>query len=366
MMKYAYWLHNIPRIGNAKIQQLLLKTSGAEEIYTLNKNQLMKIDGISEVDASSIIESKGKWDLDKEWFKLMEQGIGFVSLEQNDYPEKVRHISNPPYALYYIGKLPDENRKTVAIVGARTRSAYGSEVAQELSKVLARNGVQVISGLARGIDRDAHQGALNGGGDTYAVLGCGVDICYPRENRYLYNQIITEGGVISEYPPQTAPTAKLFPARNRIVAGLSHCVVVVEAREKSGSLITADFAMEQGRDVYAVPGRICDSLSQGCNRLIKQGAGALVSIEDFLADLDILSEINYTQMDFRKNILEKDESMVYSLTDFRPVGVGTLIEQTGISLTRLLEILSKLQSLGMIKETFYELLHSYIIKLTIS
>ncbi len=351
-MKYAYWLHNVPRIGNIKIQQLLLETNGAEEIYGLDSHQLKKIGRLTEADVKAIEESKQKWDVDKEWFKLIEQGIGFVSLEQNEFPEKVRHISNPPYALYYIGKLPDENRKTVSIVGARTRSAYGSEVAKEIAKSLAINGVQVVSGLARGIDRDAHQGALDGGGDTYAVLGCGVDTCYPKENRYLYNQILLDGGIISEYPPGTQPAQGLFPARNRIVAGLSHCVVVVEAREKSGSLITADFAMEQGRDVYAVPGRICDTLSQGCNRLIKQGAGALVSIEDFLSDLDVLSEINYTQMDFRKNILEKDESMVYSLTDFRPISVGSLMEQTGISLVRLLEILTKLQELGMIKETF--------------
>lgn len=351
-MKYAYWLHNIPGIGNVKIQQLLLETSGAEEIYRLSQNELQKIKGITEAEAETIIQSRKKWDLDKSWFQLMEQGIGFVSREQKEFPEKIRHISNPPYALYYIGKLPDENRKTVAIVGARTRSAYGSEVAQEIARSLAINDVQVVSGLARGIDRDAHQGAINGDGDTFAVLGCGVDICYPRENRYLYNQIVGNGGIISEYPPGTQPLPQLFPARNRIVAGLSHCIVVVEAREKSGSLITADFAMEQGRDVYAVPGRICDTLSQGCNRLIKQGAGALISIEDFLSDLDILSEMNYTQLDFRKNVLEKDESMVYSLTDFRPISVGTLIEQTGISLTRLLEILAKLQSLGLIKETF--------------
>ena len=351
-MKYAYWLHNVSGIGNAKIQQLLQKTSGAEEVYALRPKELQKIEGLTEADVRAIGESKRKWRLDKEWFQLLEKGIGFVSLEQKEFPEKVRHIPNPPYALYYIGKLPDENRKTISIVGARARSAYGSEVAQKIAKALALKDVQIISGLARGIDKDAHQGALNGGGDTFAVLGSGVDICYPKEHRYLYNQILTNGGIISEYPPGTKPSPGQFPARNRIVAGLSHCVVVVEAREKSGSLITADFAMEQGRDVYAVPGRISDSLSQGCNRLIKQGAGALISVEDFLSDLDILSEINYTQMDFRKNILEKDESMVYSLTDFRPIGIGTLMEQTGMSITRLLEILAKLQELGLIKETF--------------
>ncbi len=351
-MKYAYWLHNVPGIGNGKIRHLYEEAVSAEEIYHMSLPQLKKIHGITEEDTKAIQKSQKKWDVDKEWFSLMEQGIGFVSLEQSEFPEKVKHIPNPPYALYYVGKLPDENRKAIAIVGARARSAYGSQVAFEMGKVLAQNGIQVISGLARGIDRDAHQGALEGGGDTYGVLGCGVNVCYPSENRYLYNQMAESGGIISEYPPGTQPVAKQFPARNRIIAGLCNGVVVVEAKEKSGSLITAEFAMEQGRDVYAVPGRISDTLSQGCNRLIKQGAGTIISIEDFLADLDILSETNYTQMDFRKNLLEKDERLVYSLTDFRPTGVATLVEKTGISISRLLEILNHLESLGLIKETF--------------
>ena len=351
-MKYAYWLHNIPGIGNAKIRHLYEEAVSAEEIYHMSLPELKKVQGLTEEDVHSIQKSQKKWDVDKEWFSLLEQGIGFVSLEQPEFPEKVRHITNPPYALYYVGKLPDENRKSIAIVGARTRSAYGSQVAAEIAKALAENGIQVISGLARGIDRDAHQGALNGGGDTYGVLGCGVNVCYPSENKFLYNQIIETGGVISEYPPGTRPMAKQFPARNRIIAGLCNGVVVIEAKEKSGSLITAEFAMDQGRDVYAVPGRISDSLSQGCNRLIKQGAGAVISVEDFLSDLEILSDINYTQMDFRKNLLEKDERLVYSLTDFRPIGVATLVDKTGISISRLLEILNHLESLGLIKETF--------------
>lgn len=351
-MKYAYWLHNISGIGNGKIRMLYQVASCAEEIYHLPLSLLRKVPGITEEDIKAFQKSQKKWDVDKEWFSLMEKGIGFVCLEQEEFPEKVRHIPNPPYALYYVGKLPCETRKCVAIVGARARSAYGSQVAAELGKALAQNGIQVISGLARGIDRDAHQGAIDGNGETFAVLGNGVDICYPKENKYLYQTMIETGGVISEYPPGTQPVAKQFPARNRIIAGFCDCLVVVEAREKSGSLITADFAMEQGRDVYAVPGRISDTLSQGCNRLIKQGAGALISIEDFMSDLEVLSQIHYTQMDFRKNLLEKDESLVYSLTDFRPIGVATLVDKTGISISRLLEILNKLESLGLIKETF--------------
>ena len=351
-MKYAYWLHNIPEMTNAKIRCLYKSASSAEEIYHMSSALLKRITGITEEDAKAIQKSQKKWELDKEWWNLMERGIGFVSIEQSNFPEKVRHISNPPYALYYVGNLPEENRKTVAIVGARARSAYGCQIAQELGKKLGEHGIQVVSGLARGIDRDAHQGTLDGGGNTYAVLGCGVDICYPKENKFLYQQMTQEGGIISEYPPGTQPLAQFFPARNRIIAGMSDCLVVVEAREKSGSLITADFAMEQGRDVYAVPGRIMDTLSQGCNYLIKQGAGVLLSVDDFLSDLEVLTDSSYVQMDFRKNILEKDESMVYSLTDFRPIGIATLVDKTGISITRLLDILNHLESLGLIKETF--------------
>ena len=184
------------------------------------------------------------------------------------------------------------------------------------------------------------------------LLGCGVDVCYPRQNKYLYHRIIERGGILSEYPPGAQPLPAFFPERNRIISGLSDCVVVIEAKERSGSLITADFAMEQGKDVYAVPGRITDRLSSGCNRLIKQGAGVVQSVEDFLADLDIITENHCHQLDFRKNLLEKDERLVYSLTDFRPISLGTLVDKTGFSIFQLLGILEKLEALGLIKETF--------------
>ena len=351
-MKYAYWLNNIPGIGNGKIRFLFEEAACAQEIYEMKLSKLEKIPGLTEENVSAIHKSRMSWDLDKELYGLMEQGIGFVSAEQENFPEKLQNIPNAPYALYYVGNLPDATCKTVAIVGARGRSAYGSEIAQQLAKALSEHGVQVVSGLAKGIDTDAHRGALEGQGDTFAVLGCGVDVCYPKDNCYLYHKILEKGGILSEYPPKTQPIAGYFPQRNRIISCLSDCVVVVEAKEKSGSLITADFAMEQGRDVYAVPGRISDRLSAGCNQLIKQGAGIVQSVEDFLADLDILTENTYTQMDFRKNLLEKDERLVYSLTDFRPVGLGTLVDKTGLSISRLIAILEKLESMGLVKETF--------------
>ena len=351
-MKYSYWLANIDGIGNAKIRYMLEDVSCAREIYELPLTQLKQIDGLTEQDIKNICQSRKRWNVDKEWFSLMEQGIGFVSVEQANFPENLRNIPNTPYALYYVGNLPEPDRKSVAIVGARGRSAYGSEITRELAKTLSEHGIQVISGLARGIDADAHQGALDGRGDTYGVLGSGVNVCYPRENRYLYDRIIKTGGIISEYAPGTQPIQAYFPARNRIISGLSDCVVVVEAKEKSGSLITADFAIEQGKDVYAVPGRITDNLSKGCNRLIKQGAGVLDNIEDFLLELNVFPENTCTQIDFRKNLLEKDERLVYSLTDFCPVGIGTLVDKTNFSISKLLAIIDKLEKMGFIKETF--------------
>ena len=168
-----------------------------------------------------------------------------------------------------MGKLPDENRPTVSIVGARNSSEYGKYAAKLFGERLAAAGVQVISGMARGVDGISQQSAIYAGGDSYGVLGSGVDVCYPEDNRRLYDSLITNGGVISEYLPGTQPKPQYFPQRNRIISGLSDVVLVIEAREKSGTLITVDMALEQGREVFAVPGRICDSLSYGCNSLIR-------------------------------------------------------------------------------------------------
>lgn len=351
-MKYAYWLASMENITLAKKRLLWKNKILAEELYHTPYSKLKAIEGLSEEDAKIIHRSRKVWDLEKEWFTLIEKGIGFVSLEDAHFPQKVKHIPDPPYALYYIGKLPEENQKSVAIVGSRTRSAYGNEFTRIFAKALSDHGVQVISGMARGIDADAHKGALDGSGDTFAILGSGIDVCYPKQHQYLYEKIIERGGVISEYPSGVSAKPYQFPARNRIISGFCDCVVVIEAREKSGSLITADFAIEQGRDVYALPGRVTDPLSQGCNQLIKQGAGIVKSVEDFLSDLDILTENTYTQMEFRKNILEKEERLVYSLTDFRPIGLSVLMDKTGYSITKLLGIIEHLEKMGLIKETF--------------
>lgn len=349
-MKYALWLANISGIGNQKIKYLLQECRNAQEVYFLKERYLEKIYGIDEEDVNRIIKSRNTWNLDEELWKLEERQIRFVSWEQPEFPEKLRKILSAPYALYYRGKLPDPDRRSVAIVGARGRSEYGCSIARELAQKLAKNGIDVISGMARGIDADGHIGALDAGGETYAVLGCGVNVCYPTQNRFLYEKISQSGGLISEYPPGTAPKAALFPARNRIISGLSDCVVVVEAREKSGSLITADYAIEQGKDVFAVPGRIKDSLSRGCNRLIHEGAGVLLDVETFLNDWLMLQNPEAVQMDFKEFLLEKDERQVYEYLDFTPVGIGSLVGKTSLRLDEILTILDKMTQKGMVKE----------------
>lgn len=188
-------------------------------------------------------------------------------------------------------------------------------MAKVLAAALSRQGIQIISGMARGIDRDAHMGCLEAGGNTYAVLGSGADTCYPKENRFLYDKIKVSGGIISELMPGTDPQKMFFPMRNRIISGLSDIVVIVEAKKRSGSLITADFAMEQGKDVYVIPGRVTDTLSYGCNSLIKQGAGIIYNIDEFVSDITMTGFTECTQMDFRKIYLIKKKHwcIVYSI-----------------------------------------------------
>ncbi len=211
--------------------------------------------------------------------------INFITIHDPGYPNKLRSIPDAPLGLWYIGSLPSADLPSVAVIGARECSEYGEYIARDLGRALAKAGVQVISGMARGIDGISQQAAADEGGRSFGVLGSGVDICYPPSNRKLYESLKKGGGIISIYPPGDQAIPRNFPPRNRIVSGLSDAVIVIEARQKSGTLITVDMALEQGREVYAVPGRITDRLSDGCNGLIGQGASVFLSPEIFLAEL---------------------------------------------------------------------------------
>lgn len=220
----------------------------------------------------------------------MDEEIRFITPFEKEYPERLRNIPDAPAGLYARGRLPVKKEVTVAVVGARDCSDYGKYVAEHLGTFLGQNGVTVVSGMARGIDGISQWAALEAGGTSIGVLGCGVDICYPAGNRTLFQRLLEQGTIFSEYPPGTPPRAMNFPARNRIVSGLADAVVVVEARSKSGTLITVDMALEQGKEVFVVPGRVTDRLSDGCNKLIKQGAGILLSPEELLEELKELRE----------------------------------------------------------------------------
>ncbi len=255
-----------------------------------------------------------------------------------DYPKKLEHIPDRPEILYYRGNLPDGDHPSVAIIGARRCSSYGGFVAQEFAGKLASQGVQIISGLAMGIDGVGQKAALRHGGRTFGVLGCGVDICYPKSNRMLYEEIgVSDGGLISEFPPGTQPLAKYFPQRNRIISGLADLILVVEARIKSGTMITVEMALEQGREVMAVPGRITDPLQSGCLHLIQQGAGMVLGPEDVTDALQLIGSGQMKQQHIelsgkscqdtalrRHEELNAEERKLWEVLDFAPQSVDEI------------------------------------------
>ena len=225
------------------------------------------------------------------YLDLMNKGVKWTHLTKNDYPKRLMDIPDPPVLLFYRGKLPDENKPALAIIGARECSMYGRKVAEMLSKELASQGVQIISGLARGIDGISQQCTVECNGATFGVLGCGVNIVYPPENEKLFNRVLERGGIISEFDYDVKPMKQYFPSRNRIISGLSDIVLVVEARKKSGTWITVTQALEQGREVFAVPGRITDGFSDGCNYLISSGASVALDSDCILEELKRIIQI---------------------------------------------------------------------------
>lgn len=283
MDRYLYWLANVSGLGTACRERLLEAFGTGADVYGAQEKYLAMVLEKNKLD--SLLETRKSWDVNREYARLQEKQILFVCTADKEYPERLRHIPDHPFGLYCKGQLPQAQKLAVAVVGARECSDYGRFIATELGKELGAAGIQVISGMARGIDGISQLAALEAGGDSYAILGNGVDICYPRENQPIYDRLLVQGGVLSTYPPGTAPKPQLFPPRNRIVSGLADVVVVVEARQKSGTLITVDMALEQGREVYAVPGRITDRLSDGCNKLVKDGALVFLSPRDFMEGL---------------------------------------------------------------------------------
>lgn len=349
-MVFEYWFAGLKNLSDKKKRKLREACGNAEAIYYIEERKLRMYDFLNDKDVDVIGMARKNTGIREEYQKTEEKGIRFIPYFDRDYPDKLTKISDAPYALYVKGSLPEEGKMSAAIVGARKCTHYGEALALEYGETLARSGVQIISGMARGIDGAGQRGALNAKGRTYAVLGCGADICYPREHIGLYTDILKAGGIISEQCPQEPPLPGYFPRRNRIISALSDVILVMEARERSGSLITVDFGLEQGKDIYALPGPANSPLSQGCHRLIRQGAEILLSPQELLKELNIqivkLCNIKVKN----KKVLETYEDLVYSCLDLFPKGVSALMEETHLPPEQLIQILTSLEIKGLIKE----------------
>lgn len=299
---YACWIASFYGLGRKRLHQLVRVAGSYKAAYDLSDRQIQILlgDGYEKWK-----QYKKKTSPQRIWELLLDKGICFTYYGAADFPQKLMHISDAPLGLFYLGSLPKPEERVIAMIGARRYSDYGRCMAEHFAEHLARAGITVISGMAMGIDGISQKTALKAGGKSYGVLGCGVDIVYPPSNERLYYDLIEKGGVISEFAPGTEPRPMLFPQRNRIISALSDVVLVVEAREKSGTFITVDMALEQGREVYAIPGRCTDGLSMGCNMLLRQGAGIAVTPEEMLEDLE------WTCRPYKKS----EQVMQYELSD---------------------------------------------------
>lgn len=337
------------------------------DIFSMGATELEKKFELGNKKAEYILEFIRQHDIDEEYDKFLKSGAKVVLYGEQGYPERLLDISDPPRALFYYGELPDDSVRSVAVIGARSCSEYGRYMGEKLGTDLATEGISVVSGMAVGIDGIAQMGALNAGGKSYGVIGSGVDICYPRANKELYERLKTEGGIISEYAIGAEAKAMNFPERNRIISGLSDGLIVVEAKQKSGTIITVDAALSQGRDIFVVPGRATDPLSVGCNGLIKQGAYPVQCAEDVLEVLCAASirertipkdfkevlyrdEININKEPPKKIDLETDENMVYSCFDFEPLMATELSDAVKMDISKLSAILIRLEMKGFIRE----------------
>lgn len=350
--QYGMWLCSLEGIGSRTIQKLIDCFGTPEEVYKRTAEQL-EAAGIDARERKILANGKRQFRYRAMKQKISSYDMEVVSYFSENYPEKLRCLPDFPKRIYWRGKLPQESMQ-IAIVGARNCSHYGREMARRFAYELAEAGIGIVSGMARGIDGWAHQGALEAGGNTYAVLGNSAEICYPREHARLYQSIVRQGGVLSEYPPETPAMPGFFPMRNRLISALSEGVLIVEAREKSGSLITAELALEQGKDIFVIPGRIGDTLSEGCNQWIRQGAFLVTK------PLDILEYYETNRLLARrkksKNLskikvsLESEEKMVYASLSLEPKEVNQIAKETALPAAMLMKQLFSLQKRGLVKE----------------
>lgn len=351
---FRLWLHNIDGVYNNTYRILINHFKTAANVYNADFRELNNVLCGSDI-ALTIYNSRALEYTERLLQKLSSENISILHPLDAEYPDKLLHISAPPEILYIKGKLPksiNSSKNNIAIIGSRNPDSYGREYAKSFSYTLAKQGINIISGLAKGIDSYGHQGALAAGGCTIAVLGCGINNIYPLQNYKLYEEIPEKGAIISEYAPNTPPNAYQFPERNRIISALSDGILVVEAKKKSGSLITCNHALAQGKPIYAIPGRIGDALSEGTNALIYDGALCTTCPEDIIECLK--GEVTDREELYDKNtaaLFSPDEIKIISLLSLDDTYVDTLINRSGLGVTKTINTLLTLREKGVIKET---------------
>ncbi|MBM4235680.1 MAG: DNA-protecting protein DprA [Firmicutes bacterium] len=349
---YLNALNRLPSLGARRITALMAHYGSAAQVWQNSGQEYAQILSLKTEVGEQLAEDKEALDPEFEWSRLEQYNIKTLSIEAVDYPWLLRQIPHPPPILYYRGCLEGLSGSAVAIVGSRRSTFYGQEVAGRLSKELASAGIAVVSGMALGVDTAAHRGALEGGGKTAAVLGCGLDFCYPPQNRKLMEEIVLAGVIFSEFPLGTQPLAANFPQRNRIISGLTLGTVVVEATAKSGSLITANFALEQNREVFAVPGNIGSPYSRGCHRLIKEGARLVESAADILAELNLAESLEeQLSLPLPAPELSDDENMLLRLIPYYPIQIDDLIRSGAFSAASTSSLLLSLELKKLIRQT---------------
>ncbi len=346
----AYWVgfNLVKGIGAVRLRNLIQHFGDVETAWHASPQE-MRAAGLGPKLIETMQQVRAGVSLELVWERVHSLGIQVLTWEDEAYPRRLKEIDQPPPVLYLRDNLQPEDEWAVAIVGTRGITAYGRQVTAEIASVLARRGVTVISGLARGIDAEAHKAALNAGGRTLAVLGSGVDQIYPPEHRQLAGQIIASGALMSDYAPGTPPDGVNFPPRNRIISGLSMAVIVIEAGERSGALITAEFAADQGREVFAVPGNINAPKSVGCNRLIHQGARPLLTPEDVLESLDLAS---FQQQRVARAVLPKDEveARLLSVLTREPMHVDDIRARVDMPIEKVSATLALMELKGMVRQ----------------
>ncbi|MCS7009785.1 MAG: DNA-processing protein DprA [Anaerolineales bacterium] len=349
-MDKRYWVgfNLVKGIGAVRFQALQAYFGSLEAAWKAPIESLVAA-GLGPKLAERVVQVRQQVDLDRFFSQIDAQGITVLTWNDEAYPRRLKEIEQPPPVLYLRGTLTSEDTWAVAIVGTRRVTAYGRQVTEELASFLAANGVTVVSGLARGVDAIAHQSALRAGGRTLAVLGSGVDRIYPPEHTQLARQIIEHGALLSDYPPGVPPEAANFPPRNRIISGLSMATVVVEAGETSGALITAQFAADQGREVFAVPGNILAPQSKGTNRLIAEGARPLLSGRDLL---DVLNLTRVQEQRQARHVLPTDqlEARLLETLSHEPLHIDEICRQTGLPIERVTATLTMMELKGLARQ----------------